>query len=472
MPSNVSASELIQPTGRDIALPADVRRPPAIVIDGVVLALAMASDIVAGPLTASPRMHWAWFLFYALSLLTLLAARGAYRARLKPEPLDELWLLVSSTLIATMATISVAVLAEGRGELATAMAWLCLFSTLWLATGRSALIARRAGARRRGDGRLPTLIVGAGKVAHLAAKRLREQPELGLEPVGFLDEQPRDGSSDLPVVGASCDLARVLEERRIRHVVIAFSTAESEVPLEMVEQCLARGVGVAVVPRLFEHIPHPTDVCYLGGLPLVSIQPSKPDDWRLKIKYALDHLLALLALVLLSPLLAVIAVGVRLSTGGPVLFRQVRVGCRQQSFEMLKFRSMRGDEPPEQDELPEDVAPGGIESPERATWFGNLIRKWSLDELPQLVNVVRGEMSLIGPRPERPKFVELFSSRVHRYDERHRVRSGITGWAQVHGLRGPTSLSDRIEWDNWYIENWSLWLDLKIALMTLGVFRR
>jgi lipopolysaccharide/colanic/teichoic acid biosynthesis glycosyltransferase len=157
-----------------------------------------------------------------------------------------------------------------------------------------------------------------------------------------------------------------------------------------------------------------------------------------------------------------------ISLGRPILFRQLRVGRDGRTFEMIKFRSMRQsmEIPSEASTLPDDTAPGGIEGGDRRTHLGAFLRKSSVDELPQLWNVVRGDMSLVGPRPERPEFVELFESRVYRYGERLRVKSGITGWAQIHGLRGKTSLSDRVEWDNYYIENWSLWLDLKIILRT------
>jgi lipopolysaccharide/colanic/teichoic acid biosynthesis glycosyltransferase len=163
-----------------------------------------------------------------------------------------------------------------------------------------------------------------------------------------------------------------------------------------------------------------------------------------------------------------------LSSGRPILYRQERVGRDGKRFDMLKFRSMR---PPTGQTnvdvvLAADTAPGGVEGDDRRTRVGTLMRRTSLDELPQLFNVVRGEMSFIGPRPERPEFVETFEEKVHRYGERHRVKSGITGWAQVSGLRGKTSVADRIEWDNYYIENWSLWFDLKILLMTLAVVAR
>jgi lipopolysaccharide/colanic/teichoic acid biosynthesis glycosyltransferase len=169
------------------------------------------------------------------------------------------------------------------------------------------------------------------------------------------------------------------------------------------------------------------------------------------------------------------AIAVWISLGRPILFRQRRVGCDGREFEMLKFRSLRPDAARMGDalDLPdEDTAPGGAESDDRVTKVGAFLRNTSLDELPQLLNVLKGEMSLVGPRPERPEFVELFEPRVYRYFDRHRVKAGITGWAQVNGLRGRTSLSDRVEWDNYYIENFSLWLDLKIVGKTIVTLPR
>jgi len=202
----------------------------------------------------------------------------------------------------------------------------------------------------------------------------------------------------------------------------------------------------------------------------------RPKGWQFAVKHALDRVTAALLLLLLGPLVLVSTIAVKLSSRGPVFFRQRRVGRDGRPFDLLKFRSMRlpGDPRGEGPSapLPDDTAPGGVEGADRRTAVGRLMRRLSIDELPQLFNVLRGDMSLVGPRPERPEFVELFERRVSRYEDRHRVKSGITGWAQVHGLRGKTSLSDRIEWDNYYIENWSLKLDLKILLLTIAaVFR-
>jgi lipopolysaccharide/colanic/teichoic acid biosynthesis glycosyltransferase len=165
------------------------------------------------------------------------------------------------------------------------------------------------------------------------------------------------------------------------------------------------------------------------------------------------------------------AVAIRVSMGRPVLFRQVRVGRDGRRFELLKFRSMVEPTPGEPDgveTIAPGSAPGGVEGVDRRTRAGAFLRMTSIDELPQLVNVLRGEMSVVGPRPERPEFVSRFEQTVYRYGDRHRVKAGITGWAQVHGLRGQTSIADRAEWDNFYVENWSLWLDVKILLRTVG----
>ena len=203
-------------------------------------------------------------------------------------------------------------------------------------------------------------------------------------------------------------------------------------------------------------------------MPLVAPKAAEPTGWQFRVKYAFDRVLAGCAIVLPSPILIAAALAVLVSMGRPVFFRQLRIGRDGRPFEMLKFRSMAGVQDEAADGAAGELAPGGVEGEDRRTRVGAFLRGTSIDELPQLINVLRGDMSIIGPRPERPEFVEDFEQRIYRYRDRHRVKSGITGWAQVNGLRGQTSLADRAEWDNFYIENFSLWLDLKIALMTCG----
>jgi exopolysaccharide biosynthesis polyprenyl glycosylphosphotransferase len=278
------------------------------------------------------------------------------------------------------------------------------------------------------------------------------------------------------VLGASWDLDRVALQFRVEQVIITFSRAPHEVLLRLVKRSEELGVNVAFVPRLFEKFTSRLTVEHLGGLPLISARATNPKGFQFVVKYAADRLVAAAILLLALPLMIPAAIGVLLTLGRPLFYRQVRVGRDGRTFAMLKFRTMRPSAEDTVDEdalnLPPDTAPGGVEGGDRRTRFGAFLRRSSIDELPQLINVLKGEMSLIGPRPERPEFVGLFEQSVYRYSDRHRVKSGITGWAQVHGLRGKTSLSDRVEWDNYYIENWSLWLDLKVLLLTvLAVIR-
>jgi exopolysaccharide biosynthesis polyprenyl glycosylphosphotransferase len=209
-----------------------------------------------------------------------------------------------------------------------------------------------------------------------------------------------------------------------------------------------------------------------GETPLLSFPGTRPRHWQLLCKQMLDRSLAFIIVLLFAPLMLSIAVGIRLSSPGPALFRQRRVGREGRVFDLLKFRTMYIAETADGFDPPRGIAPGGIEGSDRRTQLGRWLRRGSLDELPQLFNVLRGDMSLVGPRPERPEFVERYTAEVSDYEARHRVKSGITGWAQVHGLRGQTSIADRVEFDNYYIRNWSLRLDLWIIALTIAeIFR-
>ena len=441
----------------------------ALLLDGLMLAAAaLLSELTAtraGIVQTAP----VWLGVYSLLAVVLLARRGLYNWRLRLSVLDNLKRVVSAAVLASMALLALRILLPGDvDDLAPQALRLLAFSAVYLAAGRVAFDWTQLMARRHGELAKPTLILGAGRVGALAASRLLDHPELGLRPVGFVDKEPLDEERlPLPVLGASWDLERLVEQHDIAHVVVTFSTAPSEVLLRQVERCEELGISVSLVPRLFERVTERVDVEHIGGLPLLSTRRPDPKGLQFAFKYTVDRIVAAALLVLASPLLLLLALGTLVSVGRPVFFRQPRVGRDGREFRMLKFRSMRASsEPLVVPDLPPDTAPGGIEGDDRRTRFGTLLRRTSLDELPQLLNVLNGDMSLIGPRPERPDFARQFADSVYRYGDRHRVKSGITGWAQVHGLRGKTSLSDRVEWDNFYIENWSLWLDVKILLMT------
>ncbi len=444
---------------------------------GMLLAAALASSLgsQAASVDAAPA---GWLALFALLVVAACAARGMYRPRLRADILDDLRGVVTATAIAAMAVLTLREVLTEPADLSAQSLRPWAFATVYLAAGRVALHWSRGQARRHGEQLRPTLIVGAGRIGRLMAKRLQSQPELGLKPIGFLDRDPMAAIDDeirLPVLGASWDLERVVAENEVQQVIVTFSTAPHEVLLRLVQRCEELGVHVAFVPRLFERMSQRLTIDYLGGVPLVVARRPNPKGFQFGIKSAADRVLAAGLLVLVSPLLLGAALAVRVSLGRPLFFKQRRVGRDGREFDMLKFRSMKGS-PEERGEADADWARqqlGGAEAGEMPaqaddgrTRVGRILRATSIDELPQLVNVLVGHMSIVGPRPERSHYVRLFEESVYRYGDRHRVKSGITGWSQVNGLRGKTSLADRVEWDNYYIENWSLWLDFKILLLT------
>jgi exopolysaccharide biosynthesis polyprenyl glycosylphosphotransferase len=438
--------------------------------DAAMLLAAAVTAVVAAPVSHSPA-NFAWGIGYALLTLAILDARGFYGFRLQDTPVDTVARIFAATSIAAMTLVFVRALLTDDPTLTAQSVRLWAFALVFLGAGRVGITLDRRRALRRGETGFNTLIIGAGSVGHLIARRLRERPEFGLRPIGFLDKDPlieEDAEDGLHVLGASWDLEQVVQRYDVEQVVVTFSTAPHAVLLGMIRRCRELGVEVVVVPRLFEEVSNRVEVEHLGGVPLLRAATVDPRGWQFGIKYAVDRIVAGLTLMVLSPLLLGLGLAVRVSSPGPIFFRQRRVGLDGREFDMLKFRSMRVAAPSEGDFVPRDgVAPGGVEGDDRRTRVGQIMRRLSLDELPQLLNILRGDMAIVGPRPERTSFVRSFEQHVYRYGDRHRVKSGLTGWAQVQGLRGQTSLDDRVEWDNYYIENWSLWLDLKIVLMTV-----
>src|SRR5271166_744363 len=433
-----------------------------------------ASALLA-PLLALPPL--VMLLFYL---------RGLYRTRLRALVLDGLVPVVSGISVAAMSVAVLGMFANGRVPDQTDWLRAWLFALLGVGLGRVVLSSAQRWARARRLVGKPVLIVGAGMVGAQVARRLESHPEYGLSPIGFLDEEPRSvaevGGRDVPILGSADDLEETVMRTGVKNLIVAFSSVADARVSRLIQQCQELGVEVSVVPRMFDTINDRVGYDTVGGLPLMSFTAVDTRGRQFTLKHAFDRVSAFVLLVLLSPLALCAAVAVRLSSPGPALFSQRRVGRDGKVFNFYKFRSMRV--VPGQTETDEengsaldfllggDIAPGGVEGEDRRTAVGRFLRRTSLDELPQLFNVLRGDMSLVGPRPERPEFVELFRQDVIRYGDRHRVKSGITGWAQVHGLRGQTSLAERVEWDNYYIAHWSLGLDLKILALTLvALFR-
>jgi exopolysaccharide biosynthesis polyprenyl glycosylphosphotransferase len=461
------------------------------------LAAGLATIVALGGMGAvgSVSAVRAPLLALPLFVVLLLYLRGLYRSRLRALVLDSLVPVVTAVSLAAMAVVILGLLANGTAP--DQVDWLRAwgFALIAVGVGRTALsLGQRWARSRRLVGR-PVLILGAGLIGSQMAQRLEHHPEYGLRPVGFLDDHPRSltevGECDVPVLGTVEDVDEIVAHTGVTHLIVAFSSVTDSRVSPLIQRCQELGIEVSVVPRMFDTINNRIGYETVGGLPLLSFASISPTGAQFALKHAFDRLAAALLLVLLAPLLALAALAVRLSSPGPILFRQRRVGRDGKLFDLYKFRSMRE---PESSDLPDasaegapageqgesegaqksgvlwlgrDIAPGGVEGVDRRTAVGQVIRRTAIDELPQLLNVLRGEMSLVGPRPERPEFVELFRHEVARYGDRHRVKSGITGWAQVHGLRGKTSLAERVEWDNYYIAHWSIGLDLKILLLTV-----
>jgi exopolysaccharide biosynthesis polyprenyl glycosylphosphotransferase len=436
--------------------------------------------------TLHPGSTRAPLLALPLVVMLLFYLRGLYRTRLRALVLDGVVPVVSAISIGAMAVAVLGVFVNGHAPRQSEIVRVWGFALVAVGLGRIVLSFLQRWARARRLVGKPVLIMGAGVVGAQVARRLETHPEYGLAPVGFLDEDPRSiaevGGRDLPVLGTVEDLDETVERTGVRNLIVAFSSVADERVSRLIQRCQELGIEVSVVPRMFDTINNRVGYDTVGGLPLMSFTTVDPRGLQFAIKHGLDRVLALLFLVLLSPVILLSALAVRLSSSGPVLFRQRRVGRDGKAFDLYKFRSMRmqdGHVDPGDDDagplehlLGGDTAPGGVEGDDRRTVVGRFLRRTSFDELPQLLNVLKGEMSLIGPRPERPEFVELFNQDIVRYDDRHRVKSGITGWAQVHGLRGQTSLAERVEWDNYYIANWSLGLDVKILALTFVALLR
>ena len=442
-------------------------------------AVSLTGAILLAELTSASRIPATpvhWLIAFAMLVLALLHTQGMHRPPLDLRILDDNRAVVTATALATAIAISARVVLTDSSFVAAQSARTWVFATVAIATFRIALLVSERESRRAGLSGQPTLIFGAGNVGRLVATRLCEHPEIGLRPVGFLDEEAPQSCDEIarPLLGDSSDLESLVQEHAVGHVILTSSTAPDEVMVEVLKRCERLGVRTSLVPRLYEQTSDQLTVVRLGGVPLVSSRSPDPTGWAFALKYAVDRCAAVAALLLLAPLMGALAVAVWISSGRPILYRQQRIGRDGRPFDMLKFRSMRPapDAPTTGVAIAADVAPGGVEGVDRRTRIGTIMRRTSLDELPQLLNVVKGDMSFIGPRPERPEFVELFERTIHRYPERHRVKTGITGWAQVCGLRGKTSISDRIEWDNYYIENWSFWFDFRVLLLTLVAVAR
>ncbi|MDQ2882889.1 MAG: sugar transferase [Actinomycetota bacterium] len=395
---------------------------------------------------------------YACAVLALLVADGQHRLRICRRVSDQ---LPRTVAVAAMPLLAVLPWTGSDGLR------LALISAGSLVAARAGACTALKAAHRRGRLLEPVLVIGTGATAVRVGQLLRDHPELGLTPCGFVDQgfvdrgfvdsQHRDG---LPLLGELSELADVVTGYGIQRVIVCFPAARDADLVPLLRACRQLPVDVCVVPRLYElgsALPRGY-LDELGDIPLVPLRRLGASRLGAGAKAGFDFIAAAVLLIAVMPILLALAVAVRLDGGGPALFRQTRVTRGGATMELLKLRSMI-DHP--------DSDTRWAVLPEQTNSLGRWLRNTHLDELPQLVNVLRGQMSLVGPRPERPYFAARFEQQIPRYGDRHRMRTGLTGWAAVNGLHGDTSIVERIRFDNFYIEHWSPWLDLVILARTL-----
>ena len=394
------------------------------------------------------------------------AVQGLYRVRATRSKAEE-WLSVAiGSIVGTVVLSGVLIwVRPNNPDVLYSRATLLIFllcAIVFVTAGR--VLVRGLVERRHRSGRDldRVLIAGNGELARAVVDRIRNHRELGFTIAGYLRNGDDAKLADLECLGRIDDAERVIDEHRIDHVFVALPHASSAAMMALLDRLVRSTVSIHVVPDLLQFMVLRSRVEDIDGLPTINLSETPLEEgWSRFGKRGFDLFVALLAMLLLSPVMLAIAIAIWIEDRGPIFYRQVRMGLDGKQFEIFKFRSMRvGAER-------ETGAKWAERDDPRRTRVGRFIRETSLDELPQLFNVVAGDMSVVGPRPERPQFVEQFRAEFPHYMLRHKVRAGMTGWAQVHGWRGNTSIRMRIEHDLYYIENWSLMLDLKICFMTI-----
>jgi exopolysaccharide biosynthesis polyprenyl glycosylphosphotransferase len=428
-------------------------------------AMLTATDLaIIGIASFVAGSAWVAALIHAVGAAAAFAAVTLYRPRLRYSALDDLPQIVVGVgvVFPLGAWLAVADLLTPPAFAALPIAW-PIAAVASVFTGRAIMYSGLHGRRRRLAGRR-TVVIGTGDVAIRIAEALRDDRTFGLQPVGMVGDAPlTEPALPAPLLGGVSDVDRLLAESRAESVIVAFAGRSDADLVATLRGCRGRGLPVYVVPRLFEMAVGRCGAELVSGVPVVRMRPEAQRRWCRAVKRALDIAGAGLGLVVLAPVFVLCALAVRWEAGAAgIVFRQERIGRGGKPFTIMKFRSLTPSS------NLESQMRWNIRDDDRVGPIGRLLRSTSLDELPQLVNVLKGEMSLVGPRPERPYFVEQFGRMFAGYVDRHRMAGGITGWAQIHGLRGDTSISDRVRFDNYYIENWSIGLDLKIIIRTIG----
>jgi Undecaprenyl-phosphate glucose phosphotransferase len=420
------------------------------------------------PLTKGtpPIKVYLYLLPVALVLWALVSAvNGLYAGQRKNSFFVEFVGVAKSGFLATLILISLTFFYRDYTFSRVMVALFWGMSILLTGAARALVVYQLKSRYRKGQGLRSVLILGAGPLGQIVFQKIHELPQLGFKVVGFAaDEEPAaapNGGEMPTILGPIREVTDIIHRHNVEQVFIALPREDHEKLVASLSLLDQEMVDIRIVPDILQFVFVKAGLESLDGIPIINLAETPLSGWYGPVKRAADIFISTTALVILSPLLLIIALIVKMTSRGPVFYRQERMSLDGSLFTMLKFRSMR------EDAENKTGAVWASKDDPRRTRIGSLLRRTSLDELPQLINVLKGEMSFVGPRPERPVFVDQFRNKVPRYMMRHKVKCGLTGWAQVNGLRGNTSIEKRIEYDIFYIENWSLSFDLRIVWRTL-----
>lgn len=392
-----------------------------------------------------------------LHLLTY-AELGLYESRRQKRIYQEMGTLLKGNVIDLVILLMVLFVVKTVHFSRLAIVLFFIFSNTLLGLKRIVTHKALDKFRSRGFNQKRVLVVGCGETIRSYTEEIKKSPYFGYELLGYVSDCKK--KLGLGYLGKFDQLGKLLETHKPDEVVICLDTSEYERMPDVIQACEKSGVKVSLIPFYVKYISSNPQFDSVNGLPMINLRRVPLDNLgNAFMKRSVDIVGSLILILLTSPIMLIAAIGVKLSSPGPIIFAQERVGKNKKLFRMYKFRSMRVND--------KETTGWSTNSDSRKTKFGAFIRKFSIDELPQFFNVLKGDMSLVGPRPELPYYVDQFKEEVPRYMVKHQVRPGITGWAQVHGFRGDTSIPERIRHDIYYIENWSFALDIKILFMTL-----
>ena len=443
-----------------------------VVIDALVIAFSMilskyircATNLLGfGTHVGGMGFYLAPLIYTIPIYLILYYFFGLYNPQRRAKISSEAYKLVKVNFIGIFIVTTILFLTD-KGDFSRFMLlFFAIFSTVFSIIERATLRFVLRNMRSKGYNLKHVLLVGAGDLAEKIVKQLEKQEYIGYNILGYLDDNVDKGDTILghQILGNIDELEHIILTTHIDQIIIAISPRHVTLLDKVINTCEKHGVKAEFVPDYYRYFPSKPAIDQIGDMPLINIRYVPLDDTMKKaIKRILDLFCAFVGLIIFSPLMIITAIIIKITSPGPIIFKQERVGLNRKRFQMYKFRSMRI-------QTEDDEKQGWTTADDpRKTKFGSFIRQTSIDELPQLFNIIKGDMSLIGPRPERPQFVDKFREEIPKYMIKHHVRPGMTGWAQVHGWRGDTSIVRRIEYDLYYVENWTIELDLKIFVLT------